>query len=127
MSNAWGGSGPLPGVPLFVLTHQVPQQVPHGEPPYTFVTDGIASAVEQARAAAGGRDVLVPTQPRSLLAGQPTPSPCQPAYSPSSRISYGLSVGHRGTSPTNMIPPTTSSRSVCSPVLRTVWTVLGAL
>ncbi len=59
VSNAWGGSGPLPGVPLFVLTHQVPQQVPGGEPPSTFVTDGIHGAVEQARAAAGGRDVAL--------------------------------------------------------------------
>ena len=49
----------MPGVPLFVLTHQVPQHVPRGEPPYTFVTDGIASAVEQARAAAGGKDVAL--------------------------------------------------------------------
>lgn len=59
ISDAWGGSGPLPGVPLFVLTHQVPEQVPHGEPPYTFVTGGIESAVEQARAAAGGKDVAL--------------------------------------------------------------------
>jgi dihydrofolate reductase len=46
-------------VPLFVLTHRVPRQVPRGEPPYTFVTDGIASVVEQARAAAGGKDVAL--------------------------------------------------------------------
>jgi dihydrofolate reductase len=59
ISDAWGGSGPLPGVPLFVLTHQVPQEVPAGEPPYTFVTDGIHSAVEQARVAAGGKDVAL--------------------------------------------------------------------
>jgi dihydrofolate reductase len=57
ISGAWGGSGPLPGAPLFVLTHQVPEDVPSGDPPYTFVTDGIESAVEQARAAAGGKDV----------------------------------------------------------------------
>ena len=59
IAGAWGGRGPLPGVPLFVLTHRVPRQVPRGEPPYTFVTDGIASAVEQARAAAGGKDVAL--------------------------------------------------------------------
>ena len=57
ISNAWGGKGPLPGAPLFVLTHRVPQYVPPGEPAYTFVTDGIASAVAQARMAAGGKDV----------------------------------------------------------------------
>jgi dihydrofolate reductase len=57
ISEAWGGSGPLPGAPLFVLTHDVPEDVPSGDPPYTFVTDGIESAVEQARTAAGGKDV----------------------------------------------------------------------
>lgn len=57
ISNAWGGTGPLPGTPLFVLTHRIPQYVPIGEPTYTFVTDGIESAVAQARTAAGGKDV----------------------------------------------------------------------
>jgi len=57
ITDGWGGDGPLSGAPLFVLTHQVPEHVPQGEPPYTFVTDGIESAVEQARAAAGGKDV----------------------------------------------------------------------
>ena len=41
ISGAWGGSGPLPGAPLFVMTHQVPETVPAGEPPYTFITGGI--------------------------------------------------------------------------------------
>jgi dihydrofolate reductase len=59
ISDAWGGSGPLPGVPLFVLTHRVPEAVPAGDPPYTFVTDGIERAVEQARTAAGGKDVAL--------------------------------------------------------------------
>ena len=45
------------GIPLFVLTHQVPDAVPAGDPPYTFVTDGIQRAVEQARTAAAGKDV----------------------------------------------------------------------
>jgi dihydrofolate reductase len=57
ISGAWGGSGPLSGVPLFVMTHQVPESVPAGEPPYTFVTNGIEYAVAQARRAAGGKDV----------------------------------------------------------------------
>jgi len=33
--------------------------VPSGDPPYTFVTDGIESAVEQARVAAAGKDVAL--------------------------------------------------------------------
>lgn len=57
ISNAWGGQGPLPGVPLFVLTHLMPAEVPAGDPPYTFVTDGIESAVRQASVAAGDKDV----------------------------------------------------------------------
>jgi dihydrofolate reductase len=59
ISEAWGGSGPLPGVPLLVLTHHVPDTVPTGDPPYTFVTDGIQRAVEQARTAAAGKDVAL--------------------------------------------------------------------
>jgi dihydrofolate reductase len=57
IAGAWAGSGPLPGVPLFVVTHRVPDTVPAGDPPYTFVSDGIERAVEQARATAAGKDV----------------------------------------------------------------------
>jgi dihydrofolate reductase len=57
ISGAWDGNGPLPGLPLFILTHRVPDLVPRGESRYTFVTDGIASAIHQARAAAGERYV----------------------------------------------------------------------
>ena len=59
VSRAWGGAGPIPGLPLFVLTHRVPADVPAGEPAYTFVTDGIDSAVEQARGAANGKHVFL--------------------------------------------------------------------
>ena len=57
IANAWGGDGPLPGVPLFIMTHRIPKTVPTGSAPYTFVTDGIERAVEKARSAAGGKDV----------------------------------------------------------------------
>jgi dihydrofolate reductase len=57
ISGAWGGSGPLRGVPLFVMTHQVPDAVPAGKPPYTFITSGIEEAVAQAGGAAEGKDV----------------------------------------------------------------------
>ncbi|MHB1669810.1 hypothetical protein [Thiomonas sp.] len=53
IANGWGGNGPLPRLPLFVVTHHVPDQVPQGESRYTFVTDGVESAVAQAAAAAG--------------------------------------------------------------------------
>jgi dihydrofolate reductase len=57
ISRGWGGHGPLPGLPLFIVTHQIPAQIPRGESRYTFVTTGVQSAIEQARAAAGDRAV----------------------------------------------------------------------
>ncbi|MFZ0170142.1 MAG: dihydrofolate reductase family protein [Acidimicrobiales bacterium] len=59
VTNGWSGTGPLPGVPLFVLTHRVPEVVPSGHPPYTFITDGIEHAISQARKTAGDKDVSV--------------------------------------------------------------------
>ena len=49
-------------VPIFVLTHHVPEQVAKGENDQltvTFVTDGIQSAIEKAQAAAGDKHVMV--------------------------------------------------------------------
>jgi dihydrofolate reductase len=48
-------------VPLFVLTHARPPKRPKeaGALTFTFVTDGIASAIRQAKAAAGAKDVNV--------------------------------------------------------------------
>jgi dihydrofolate reductase len=57
VSSAWGGRGPVPGLPLVVLTHRVPGSVPAGDPPYTFVTDGIEAAVGRAQEMAGGKRV----------------------------------------------------------------------
>jgi dihydrofolate reductase len=47
------------GVLTFVVTHTVPQEWVYEGSPFTFVTDGVASAVEQPKAAAGGKDVAV--------------------------------------------------------------------
>jgi hypothetical protein len=47
------------GVPVFVLTHTVPQEWVYEGSPFTFVTDGLESAVEQAKAVAGDKDVGV--------------------------------------------------------------------
>jgi dihydrofolate reductase len=58
ISNGWGGSPPL-GVPTFVVTHAVPDEWVYEGSPFTFVTDGVESAVERARAVAGDRDVAV--------------------------------------------------------------------
>ena len=57
ITEGWRGTRPLSGVPLFVLTHRVPDVVPSGDPPHTFITDGIGNAVSQARKAAGDKDV----------------------------------------------------------------------
>jgi dihydrofolate reductase len=57
IAGGWGGNGLVPGLPLFVLTHHAPTDVPKGESQYTFVTDGLESAVAQAKAAAGDKDV----------------------------------------------------------------------
>jgi dihydrofolate reductase len=57
VSDAWGGEGPQPGIPLFVVTHRPPGTVPRGEPPYTFVTDGVERALERARTVAAGKEI----------------------------------------------------------------------
>ena len=50
IAGGWGGAHPL-GVPVFILTHHPPDG--WDDAPFTFVTEGIESAVSQARAAAG--------------------------------------------------------------------------
>jgi dihydrofolate reductase len=57
-TGGWGGRHPL-DVPVFVITHTAPADWPHRDAPFTFVTDGVASAIAQARAAAGERNVGV--------------------------------------------------------------------
>lgn len=47
------------GVPLFVVSHHPPEPSVSDAPLVTYVTDGIVSAMAQAKAAAGDRDVLV--------------------------------------------------------------------
>ncbi|MDQ3864034.1 MAG: dihydrofolate reductase family protein [Actinomycetota bacterium] len=58
ITNGWGGRPPL-GVPTFVVTHTVPQGWVYEGSPFTFVTDGVESAVDQAKAVAGDKDVAV--------------------------------------------------------------------
>jgi dihydrofolate reductase len=56
VSAAWGGKPPL-DVPIFIVTHRIPQEWAGEGSPFTFVTDGVESAVEKARRAAGDKDV----------------------------------------------------------------------
>jgi len=57
-ANAWGGQDPL-GLPSFIVSHDVPDQWAGEDSPFRFVTDGVASAIAQAKAVAGGRAVGV--------------------------------------------------------------------
>ncbi len=51
--------GDVHGVPIFVLSHRPPDSSLAKYPLVTYVSEGIASAIAQAKAAAGGRDVMV--------------------------------------------------------------------
>jgi len=57
-TQGWGGRHPL-DVPVFVVTHTVPEGWDKAGSPFTFVTDGVESAVEQARAVAGDKNVAI--------------------------------------------------------------------
>ncbi len=66
----WGGNHH--GVPIFVPSHRPPGPSVANYPLVTYVTNGIESAMAQAKAAAGDRNVLVHgayTAQRALVAG----------------------------------------------------------
>ena len=66
----WGGDSH--GAPIFVPSHRPPDPSVANYPLVTYVADGIESAMARAKAAAGGRDVLVHgayTAQRALAAG----------------------------------------------------------
>ena len=71
LAQAWGGRHPL-DVPMVILTNRVPQEWVKPGSPFTFVTDGIESAIEQAKKIAGKKTVAVgrgTTTRQSLEAG----------------------------------------------------------
>jgi dihydrofolate reductase len=58
--DGWWGDDPPFHVPVFVLTHHARKtKVMQGGTTFNFVTDGIEAALEQARAAAEEKDVLL--------------------------------------------------------------------
>jgi dihydrofolate reductase len=57
VADGWGGNHAWG--PAFVLTHEVPAGWPRAGSTVHFVTDGLESAVNQARAAAGDKSVAV--------------------------------------------------------------------
>ena len=59
ITHAWGGKHPM-NVPIVVVTHEVPQEwINKPGSPFTFVTDGVESAIEKARQIAGDKMVVV--------------------------------------------------------------------
>jgi dihydrofolate reductase len=58
LTNGWYGRPPV-GEAVFVVTHQAPTDWDFPDAPFTFVTDGVRSAVAQATAFAGDMDVAV--------------------------------------------------------------------
>ena len=57
--RGWWGEDPPFHKPVFVLTHHEREPLILTDTTFTFVTDGIDSALEQARAAAGDKDVFI--------------------------------------------------------------------
>jgi dihydrofolate reductase len=54
----WGDNGTF-GMPCFVLTHRPKELLIKGPTTFTFVTDGLESALAQAKIAAGEKDVWI--------------------------------------------------------------------
>jgi dihydrofolate reductase len=59
IARGWGGHPP--GAPCFVVSHTIPQEWVKEGSPFIFVTDGIESAIRQAKQAAGDKNVMVST------------------------------------------------------------------
>ena len=65
--KGWWGDEPPYHVPVFVLTHHARAPLAmKGNTTFYFVTDGIHSALEQAKKAAGGRDVRIGGGPATV-------------------------------------------------------------
>jgi dihydrofolate reductase len=57
--QGWWGEDPPFHMPVFVLTHHQRDPLTLSDTTFNFITDGIESALEQARAAAAGKEVTV--------------------------------------------------------------------
>jgi len=58
IAHAWGGKHPM-NVPVVVVTHEVPKGWANDGAPFTFVTDGVESAIEKAKQIAGDKSVAL--------------------------------------------------------------------
>ena len=59
IAHAWGGHPP--GSPCFIVTHDIPQEWVYEGSLFTFVTDGVESAIRKAKKAAGDKHVVICT------------------------------------------------------------------
>jgi dihydrofolate reductase len=57
--TGWWGDNPPFHMPVFVLTHHEREPLTLSDTTFTFVTEGIESALERAREAAAGKDVTI--------------------------------------------------------------------
>ena len=57
--HGWWGEDPPFHKPVFVLTHHEREPLTLSDTTFTFVTDGVESALAQAREAAGDKDVFI--------------------------------------------------------------------
>ncbi|MBK8465951.1 MAG: dihydrofolate reductase [Chloracidobacterium sp.] len=65
--KGWWGDEPPYHVPTFVLTHHAREPIEmKGGTTFHFITDGIHSALEQAKAAAGGKDIRIGGGPATV-------------------------------------------------------------
>ena len=78
--DGWWGEDPPFHMPVFVVTHHEREPLTLSDTTFTFVTDGIESALEQAKEAAGGKDVYIGGGSRAS-----STSTWRPASSTSSR------------------------------------------
>lgn len=53
--GGWGDAGPMGDIPVFVLTHRAPTR--SYPPVFSFVSDGVTSAIREAQQVGGGKDV----------------------------------------------------------------------
>jgi dihydrofolate reductase len=58
VAGAWGGQHPM-GVPVVVLTHSIPEEWDYEGSSFTFVSDGLESAIAKAREIAGEKSIGV--------------------------------------------------------------------
>lgn len=58
IAHAWGGRHPM-DIPILVLTHRIPQEWDYEGSPFTFVTEGVITAIERARQIAGDKNVVL--------------------------------------------------------------------